>query len=232
MGKISKGIGANKLDYTVRWYFSKENLDEANRRILHVINNLSLPKIYNKNKNQLHTSSDGQKFSVGVPSLHSRYSYKYFGFGKGVSAYSFVDEQNKLFYSTIISTFISASKYIRRITEYMHRFWIPQQINDNPENVDVKELNLLVLCRWDDLVLQRVELLMPVLLDLINQSRQGDNVDWQVLAGVIRSFVTIGSANAEQPVQLYTDTFETKFLKRTQQFYKKASTNFLGEVCG
>ena len=130
--------------------------------------------------------------------------------------------------------FINASKYIRRITEYMHRFWIPQQKDsaaDNPEDVDVKELNLLVLCRWNDLVLQRLELLMPVLLDLINLSRQGDNVDWQVLAGVIRSFVTIGSANEEQPVQLYIDTFETKFLKRTQQFYKKASTKFLGEVC-
>lgn len=135
-------------------------------------------------------------------------------------------------YSRRFEAFINASKYIRRITEYMHRFWIPQQINDNPEDVDVKGLNLLVLCRWNDLVLQRVELLMPVLLDLINQSRQGDNVDWQVLAGVIRSFVTIGSTNAEEPVQLYTDTFETTFLKRTQQFYKKASAKFLGEVCG
>ena len=87
---------------------------------------------------------------------------------------------------------------------------------------------MLVLCRWDDLVLQPCKLLMPVLLDLINQSRQGDRVDWNVLAGVISSFVTIGSAtNTEQPVQLYTDTFEGEFLKRTHQFYKKASQKFL-----
>ena len=78
MGKISKGIGANKLDYTVRWYFSKENLDEANRRILFLTNSLSLPKFFNKKKEELHTSSDGQKFNVSVSSLHSRYSYKYF----------------------------------------------------------------------------------------------------------------------------------------------------------
>lgn len=130
MGKISKGIGANKLDYTVRWYFSKENLDEANRRILHVINNLSLPKIYNKNKDQLHTSSDGQKFSVGVPSLHSRYSYKYFGFGKGVSAYSFVDEQNKLFYSTIISTSEREAGYV--LDGLMHN----EEIESNIHSTD------------------------------------------------------------------------------------------------
>lgn len=132
-------------------------------------------------------------------------------------------------YCRRFDAFVSASKYIRRITEYMHRFWIPQQINDT-EDVDVKELNILVLCRWDDLVLQRIELLLPVLLDLINQSRQGDEVDWKVLAGVIRSFVTIGSADAEQPVQLYTEMFETKFLRRTQQFYKKASSKFITEV--
>lgn len=130
MGKISKGIGANKLDYTVRWYFSKENLVEANRRILHVINNLSLPKIYNKNKDQLHTSSDGQKFSVGVPSLHSRYSYKYFGFGKGVSAYSFVDEQNKLFYNTIISTSEREAGYV--LDGLMHN----EEIESNIHSTD------------------------------------------------------------------------------------------------
>jgi TnpA family transposase len=130
MGKISKGIGANKLDYTVRWYFSKQNLDEANRRILHVINNLSLPKIYNKNKNELHTSSDGQKFSVGVPSLHSRYSYKYFGFGKGVSAYSFIDEQNKLFYSTIISTSEREAGYV--LDGLMHN----EEIESNIHSTD------------------------------------------------------------------------------------------------
>jgi len=110
MGKISKGIGADKLEYAVRWYFSKENLDEANRRILALINNLSLPKIFSKDK--LHTSSDGQKFNVSIPSLHARYSYKYFGFGKGVSAYSFIDDQSKLFYNTIISTSEREAGYV------------------------------------------------------------------------------------------------------------------------
>jgi len=112
MGKISKGMGADKLEYVARWYFSKENLDKANRRILAVTENLSLPNIFLNKKDILHTSSDGQKYNVSVPSLHARHSYKYFGFGKGVSAYSFIDEQNRLFYNTIISTSEREAGYV------------------------------------------------------------------------------------------------------------------------
>lgn len=112
MGKISKGIGADKLENVVRWYFSKENLEDANKKILSLINDLSLPKIFSQNINEFHTSSDGQKFNVTVPSLQARYSYKYFGFGKGVSAYSFIDDQNKLFYSTIISAAEREAGYV------------------------------------------------------------------------------------------------------------------------
>jgi len=50
-----------------------------------------------------HTSSDGQKFEVKVESLKANHSFKYFGKGKGVSVYSFIDERHLLFHSTIIS---------------------------------------------------------------------------------------------------------------------------------
>lgn len=44
--------------------------------------------------------------------MNARYSYKYFGFGKGVSAYSFINEQSKLFYNTIISTSEREAGYV------------------------------------------------------------------------------------------------------------------------
>ncbi|APD08189.1 transposase for transposon Tn1546 [Flavobacteriaceae bacterium UJ101] len=103
MGKISKGITEDKLDYAVRWYFSKENLDQANKNIIDMTDELELSKLFIERENELHTSSDGQKFGVSVPSLHARYSYKYFGHGKGVTAYSFIDEKNRLFYNTVIT---------------------------------------------------------------------------------------------------------------------------------
>lgn len=127
MGKISKGIGADKLEYAVRWYFSKENIEEANRRVLSVTESLSLPKIFLRDGDSLHTSSDGQKYGVAIPSIHARYSYKYFGTGKGVSAYSFIDEKSRLFYNTIISTSEREAGYV--LDGLMHNLDIESDIH-------------------------------------------------------------------------------------------------------
>lgn len=112
MGKISKGVGPDRLDYAVRWYFSKQNIDEANRRVLALTEKLSLPKVFTEDSAKLHSSSDGQKYGVSVPSLHARHSYKYFGLGKGVSAYSFIDDRNRLFYNTVISASEREAGYV------------------------------------------------------------------------------------------------------------------------
>ena len=60
----------------------------------------------------LHTSSDGQKFEVKVESLNANHSFKYFGKGKGVSVYSFIDERHLLFHSTVISAAERESAYV------------------------------------------------------------------------------------------------------------------------
>lgn len=112
MAQISKGISADNLNHLLKWYFSKENLDAANARINEMIDQLALSKIYRKNTTGNHTSSDGQKFSVTVPSIHANYSFKYFGTGKGVSAYSFIDESSKLFYSSVISSSEREAAYV------------------------------------------------------------------------------------------------------------------------
>ncbi|UII79557.1 Tn3 family transposase [Flagellimonas sp. CMM7] len=112
MAQISNGISAGNLNHLVKWYFSKENLDAANGRLNTMIDELSLPKIYKKRLNENHTSSDGQKFSVTVPSIHANHSYKYFGTGKGVTAYSFIDETSSLFYNTVISSSEREAAYV------------------------------------------------------------------------------------------------------------------------
>lgn len=112
MGKISTGIGADKLEYVVRWFFSKDNIDEANQIILEITDKLSLPQIYLQKKDSLHTSSDGQKFNVSVPAINATHSFKYFGTGKGISAYSFIDEKSKLFYNSVISASEREAGYI------------------------------------------------------------------------------------------------------------------------
>jgi TnpA family transposase len=73
---------------------------------------LELPNLSRRVPDKLHTSSDGQKFEVRVDSLNAHHSFKYFGKGQGVSAYTFVDERNLLWYSTVFSAADRESGYV------------------------------------------------------------------------------------------------------------------------
>jgi TnpA family transposase len=112
IARISRGINESELGNTLKWYFSNDNIHSANNRILSFVNQLDLPNIFRKVKKQNHTSSDGQKFEVAGDSLNANYSYKYFGKGKGVSVYSFIDERHLLFYSTVISSSEREAGYV------------------------------------------------------------------------------------------------------------------------
>ena len=88
MANISKGITEDILRNTVNWFFSLENIQEANNKVLGLLNKLKLPAIHKDQHNKTHTSSDGQKISVSVSSIHANYSFKYCGKDQGVSVYS------------------------------------------------------------------------------------------------------------------------------------------------
>ncbi len=115
IGKIShiaKNINETELDNTVNWFLSNENLLAANSHLVDFIGQMELPNLYRRHQDKLHTSSDGQKYGVSVPSLNANYSFKYFGQEKGVSVYSFIDERHLLFYSTVISSSEREAAYV------------------------------------------------------------------------------------------------------------------------
>ena len=112
MGKISDGMTADRLEYIVRWFCNKKNIDYAKRKITALTDSLPLSDIYPENREKLNTSSDGQKYDVTIPSLNASHSPKYFGTGKGVSVYSFIDEKDRLFYYTVIRASERESGYL------------------------------------------------------------------------------------------------------------------------
>lgn len=112
IAKISKGVNEKELENTLNWYFSPDNINSANNRILSFTNQLDLPNVFKRSKKNNHTSSDGQKYSVQDDSLTGNYSFKYFGKGKGVSVYSFIDERHLLFHSTVISSSEREAGYV------------------------------------------------------------------------------------------------------------------------
>jgi TnpA family transposase len=127
MARISTGMNEAELENTVNWYFSLDNVHAANDRILRLMDQLALPELYRSHPGLLHTSSDGQKFEVAVDSLNANYSFKYFGQGRGVSAYNFIDERHFLFHSTVISSAEREAAYV--IDGLMHNDVIKSDIH-------------------------------------------------------------------------------------------------------
>jgi len=112
MARISRQMGEEELDNAVNWHLSLENIRSANDCVVHYMDTLELPNIYRRSLDSLHTASDGQKFEVPVDSLNANYSFKYFGKGQGVSAYTFVDERNLLWHSLVFSAAERESAYV------------------------------------------------------------------------------------------------------------------------
>jgi TnpA family transposase len=127
VAKISSQISASELEWAINWYFSPDNVAEANDKILALMDRLRLPQLYRRYEDQLHTSSDGQKVEVGVDSLHAQPSFKYFGRGKGASAYTFIDERHFLYHSTVISSPEREAPYV--IDGLMHNEVVKSDIH-------------------------------------------------------------------------------------------------------
>ncbi len=127
MARISSSVTESELDHTVNWRFSLENIRAANDAVIKAMDGMELPNLYRQTRDQLHTASDGQKFEVRGDSLRASRSFKYFGQGQGVSAYTFVDERNFLWHSLMISAADRESAYV--IDGLMHNDVVKSDIH-------------------------------------------------------------------------------------------------------
>ena len=69
MGRISRLINETSLQHAVNWYFTLENIQAANDRVLSVMDQMDLPNAHRQPGDLLHTASDGQKFEVRTDAL-------------------------------------------------------------------------------------------------------------------------------------------------------------------
>lgn len=111
MANVSKGISEDVLTNLVNWHLSVDNLRLAIQKILEFLEKLGLTYIH-KDKQLLHTSSDGRKIKIAVDSLNANSSYKYFGKDMGIVNYSFIDNLDRMLYSTAISSSERESTYV------------------------------------------------------------------------------------------------------------------------
>jgi len=100
--KIFKSINNTSLVTTINQYMSIENARLACNNILRYVDKLPISQLFVDDE-LLHTSSDGQKWTISTPSLNANYSFKYGGKDLVVSEYSFIDCRNLFFHSEVIS---------------------------------------------------------------------------------------------------------------------------------
>ncbi|MDH5217179.1 MAG: Tn3 family transposase, partial [Gammaproteobacteria bacterium] len=113
LANISSGVSEHNLYNSVNWFFdAKTTMSDANQKVVKAINGLELANNYLYNHPSVHSSSDGRKVNVAVDSLHANYSFKYFGKDKGVTMYTFVDERQAIFYSSVFSASDREATYV------------------------------------------------------------------------------------------------------------------------
>ena len=88
MAEVS-GLSSASMAGTSRNYLRLETLRAANDAISNATSQLPAFHLYDI-QDTLHSSSDGQRIETQINTLNARYSPKYFGLQKGVSAYTLV----------------------------------------------------------------------------------------------------------------------------------------------
>ena len=83
-------ISSTSLETISSTHLRVPTLREANNILVNKIAKLPIFKFYTLTDYGIHASVDGQKIETKYHTFFSRYSKKYFGFGKGVSSYSLV----------------------------------------------------------------------------------------------------------------------------------------------
>jgi len=86
----SSDLTYQSLFSATRNYLRMETLRNANDKISNALFRLPIFQYFNIEEDIIHSSSDGQKFENQISTVNARYSPKYFGLKKGVTAYTLV----------------------------------------------------------------------------------------------------------------------------------------------
>jgi len=129
---------------------------------------------------------------------------------------------------SLFKYYTTASKMIKKIFQYMHRYWIPAQQQAQQEK-KVRDVDVLSLVKWRTHCYDKLKpKILAALLDLADLDRNGETVDKSLFSNMVQAYIQLG-VNEEQPVLFYQTEFQDPFIARTEAFYIKESDNYLQE---
>lgn len=108
MSEISN-LNLNRLLWTQTWYLREETLKKATNCLVDYQYKQPLAKIWGGGTL---SSSDGQRFPVSVKSVTATALPKYFGYGRGLTFYTWTSDQHSQYGTKVIPSTIRDARYV------------------------------------------------------------------------------------------------------------------------
>jgi len=90
-------------------------------------------------------------------------------------------------YLKLFADFTKTSLSVSRICRYLQRYWIPGNLGKNVEQIEVREIYPLALVMWRQYCFEPIkDKLIPSLLDLVDQDRQGKKQDKTLIRNLVQ----------------------------------------------
>lgn len=133
------------------------------------------------------------------------------------------------FYVRRWKRFTIGAIFLNHAFDYMNRYWVQKERSDGKRHIF--DVNTLCLMTWKDVMFDpNSETLVKEILDQITFERDGNIIQKSNVTAAIKSFVALGIDPQDLKklnLNVYIQVFEKPFLKRTEEYYKQYSADYL-----
>jgi len=121
-------------------------------------------------------------------------------------------------YLKLFGDFTKTSLSVSRICRYLQHYWIPGNLGKQPSSVEVREIYPLALVMWRQHCFEPIkDKLIPSLLDLLDQDRQGNKQDKSLIRNMVQSYIEFDKVGPNEGQQFYEKEFESRYIERLKQ---------------
>eukprot|EP00039_Didymoeca_costata_P033512 m.42721 g.42721 ORF g.42721 m.42721 type:complete len:751 (-) comp9904_c0_seq1:48-2300(-) len=128
------------------------------------------------------------------------------------------------YYNVSFEKYSFSSKVIANRAAFLEQNFIPcreSKLTTNEKPPGVHKLRTAFFLVWKATFLEMFkDKVVAECLDVIQRDRDGEKISINLLRGLTKCFVDLGSENTANPKQLYQDHFETAFLVATSEYYQ------------
>ncbi|KAF8908935.1 Cullin [Gymnopilus junonius] len=142
------------------------------------------------------------------------------------------DEALLLYYASEWLRYTTGANYINRLFTYLNRHWVKRERDEGRKGV--YPVYTLALVQWKNNLFipiqQKKTKLLSAILRLIENQRNGEDIDQGLVKKVVDSLVSLGLDEADTNkacLDIYKEHFELPFIEATEKYYKQESESFL-----